>query len=227
MAGNLKGYDCKKCLNKGYIARLTDYGEVLAVCECQMIRKTLRRIGQSGLTASVREKTFKSFEAVTDFQIRIKNDGVRFVKEHNGRWFFIGGQNGCGKTHICTAISGQLLKQGKSLTYMLWIDEAAMLKSKIFDSEFSSLISSFQTAEVLYIDDLFKGNVTDQDIRIAYSILDSRYRNRLCTIISSERTLDEIYGIDAAVGGRIAENAFIKINVPKDKSKDYRLNHTA
>ena len=106
---------------------------------------------------------------------------------------------------------------------MLWVDETVKLRSKLFDSEFSALISQFQSAEVLYIDDLFKGNVTDTDIRIAHSILDHRSRNRCCTIISCERTLDEIYGIDAAVGGRIAENASYKINIPKDKKRDYRL----
>ena len=40
--------------------------------------------------------------------------------------------------------------------------------------------------------------------------------------MSSERTLDEIYSTDQALGGRIAEISR-NINIPKDKNKDYRL----
>ena len=96
------------------------------------------------------------------------------------------------------------------------------LKSKVNEPEYKSLISEYQKTEVLYIDDLFKSNPTEADIRIAFQLLDYRNRNRLCTVISSERMIDEIYKINPAIGGRIIENS-IKINIPKDKRKDYRL----
>ncbi len=222
ISGGLTGYDCKKCLNRGYFAKIIDGNESMVACDCIKKREALIRLKSSGLAGSIKEKTFSSFETTEIFQQYIKSEAVKFVKSYKGRWFFIGGQNGCGKTHICTAIAGQLLKSGESVRYLLWEDDAPVLKSKVNDPEYKTLISAYQTVDVLYIDDLFKTSATEADIRLAFQILDYRNRNSLCTIISSERMIDEIYKVNPAIGGRIAEMA-MKINIPKDVNKDYRL----
>lgn len=105
---------------------------------------------------------------------------------------------------------------------MLWVEESPVIKSMVNEPEYKEIISELQKPEVLYIDDLFKEGATDADIRLAFQILDYRYRNSMCTVISSEQTLDEIYHMDKAIGGRIAEMS-IKINIPKDDGKDFRL----
>lgn len=205
--GTLAGYNCKKCLNRGYIAIIRDGEEIMIQCECMEKRKALKRLKDSGVAGSIKTKTFSSFIDTDDFQKNIKSQAAEFVKSYKGKWFFIGGQNGCGKTHICTAIVGQLLKIGKSVRYLLWEDDVPVLKSKVNEPEYKSLISDYQQTDVLYIDDLFKSNPTEADIRIAFQLLDHRNRNHLCTIISSERMTDEIYKIDPAVGGRIIKNS--------------------
>ena len=222
LSGNLTGYDCKKCLNRGYFMKIINGDESMVACDCMKKREALIRLKNSGLAGSIKEKTFSSFEANQSFQQHIKSEAVKFVKSYKGKWFFIGGQNGCGKTHICTAIAGQLLKFGESVRYLLWEDDSPVLKAKVNDPEYKTLILGYQTVDVLYIDDLFKTNATEADIRLAFQILDYRDRNSLCTIISSERMIDEIYKINPAIGGRIAEMA-MKINIPKDINKDYRL----
>lgn len=94
-------------------------------------REALIRLKNSGLAGSIKEKTFYSFEANQSFQQQIKSEAVKFVKSYKGKWFFIGGQNGCGKTHICTAIAGQLLKFGESVRYLLWEDDSPFLKQRL------------------------------------------------------------------------------------------------
>lgn len=220
--GKLTGYDCKKCLNRGYIAEIRNDTEVMVKCECMKKRESLNRLKQSGIASQIMKKTFASYRTVEPFQQHIKERAAEFVMSYKGKWFFIGGQNGCGKTHICTAIAGQLLKTGLSVRYMLWVEEAPAAKAAVNEPEYKEIVSGYQKADVLYIDDLFKNSVTDADIRLAFQILDYRYRNSMCTIISSEHTLDEIYSIDKALGGRIAETAF-NINIQKDSKKDYRL----
>lgn len=220
--GTLSGYNCEKCLNRGNIAEIRDGEEIMIQCECMEKRKALKRLKDSGIAGSIKVKTFSSFIDTNDFQKNIKSQAAKFVKSYKGKWFFIGGQNGCGKTHICTAIVGQLLKIGKSVRYLLWEDDVPFLKSKVNEPEYKSLISDYQQTDVLYIDDLFKSTPTEADIRIAFQLLDYRNRNHSCTIISSERMTDEIYKINPAIGGRIIENS-MKINIPKDKRKDYRL----
>ncbi len=220
--GKLIGYNCKKCLNRGYIAEIRNGTEVMVKCECMKKRDNLNRLKNSGIAASIKEKTFTSYIADEPFQCQIKKSAAEFVRSHNGKWFFIGGQNGCGKTHICTAVAGQLLKVGNSVRYMLWVEESPVIKGMVNELNYKEVISEYQKPDVLYIDDLFKGAATAADIRLAFQLLDYRYRNSMCSIISSEHTLDEIYCIDRALGGRIAEMS-VKINIPRDKSKDYRL----
>ena len=220
--GKYTGYNCKKCLNRGYIAEIRDGVEIMVRCECLKKREALKRLQESGISNLIKTKTFTSFETVEPYQMQIKETAAEFLNNYKNNWYFIGGQNGCGKTHICIAISGQLLKLGEAVRYMLWLEEAPILKAKVNESDYKELISVYQKADVLYIDDLFKGGASEADIRLAFQIIDYRYRNSMCTIISSEHMLNELYKIDRAIGGRIREKA-IKINIQKDEKKDYRL----
>ena len=63
---------------------------------------------------------------------------------------------------------------------------------------------------MLFMYDLFKlQHVKDPsaaDVGLAFDLIDYRYCNRkLITIISTERTVDEMKSIDEAIGGRIYE----------------------
>lgn len=220
--GKYTGYNCKKCLNRGYIAEIGDGAEIMVRCDCLKKREALSRLQESGISNAIKAKTFTSFEATEQYQVQIKENAAEFVQNYKNNWFFIGGQNGSGKTHICTAIAGQLLKLGEAVSYMLWLEEAPILKAKVNEPDYKTLISVYQKADVLYIDDLFKEGASEADIRLAFQIIDYRYRNAMCTIISSEHMLNELYDIDKAIGGRIREKA-LKINIQNDEKKDYRL----
>lgn len=228
-AGSLQGYNCKKCKNRGSFWKFKD-GEIVTVpCECQEFRKTLYKIEKSGLKGSIDKLTFDSFNASTDWQEHIKIQAKAFVQDHNGKWFYIGGQVGCGKTHICTAIVGELFKQGKTGQYMLWRDEAVKLKASVNDYDvYKKIIDPLKTVDVLYIDDFFKTEKnklpTQADINVAFEILNHRYSNDKITVISSERTIDELLDIDEAVGSRIYEKTReSNIIIGQNRSKNYRL----
>lgn len=85
-------------------------------------------------------------------------------------------------------------------------------------------IEKLQTAEVLYLDDLFKGSQTDFDVKnIAYDIINYRYNNNLTTIISSEYMLNELLDIDSAIAGRIKQRAKEFLFEIKGKENNYRM----
>ena len=166
---------------------------------------------------------------------KIKKSATDFVKDAENKWFFIGGQSGVGKTHICTAITAEFLKLGKKAHYMLWRDEITELKTSITDVVFyKKTMHKLKTVEVLYIDDFLKnGKEKDgslqkpspAEINIIFEILNSRYNSlNLFTIISSERLLSEIKNIDWAVGRRIEERCGKNYvwEIKPDKSKTYR-----
>ena len=247
--GNLNekdGYDCKECLNRGFIWKLEErvgrdgkpiYVEVHSKCDCMKVRASIRRMKRSGLEPLLKRCTFDQYEATEKWQQTIKEKAMAFPKVSEGlenKWFFIGGGVGSGKTHLCTAIARDFLLQGKEVRYMLWVKHSQELKAAVNDESYGEMLSALQNVEVLYIDDFFKPMKDDRgkdlpptkaDIRLAYEIIDHRYQHReLITIISSERHIHELEEIDSAVGSRIYEmtklNAY---NIAKSKDRNYRL----
>lgn len=231
------GYDCRICKNKGFIAKLVespngDYSHCIADCRCVEVRNSIMRMKRSGLKDIIKDYTFDKFEDSEPWQKAIKQAAMEYAKNPEG-WFFLGGQSGAGKTHLCTAICREFLLAGKRVKYMLWRDDVVKIKGAVTDSEeYSKAIDQFKTIDVLYIDDLFKtGKAADNstqkptgaDINVAFEIINYRYNNpSLLTIISSELTEDELIDIDEAIGGRIYERAKA-FTIGKSRDRNFRI----
>lgn len=226
----LDGYNCDICKNKGMIAYVSGGYERTRFCKCKTIRDTLSRAKRSGLGDILTDYTFAKYKDTEDWQKQIKQKAIEFCNDSEAKWFYIGGQVGCGKTFICTAIAGYLIKQGKDVKYMLWSEEGKRLKSLLTDSgEYQTEINKYKDAEVLYIDDFLKvrngESPTNGDINLAFEIINNRLIDKSkITIISSEKTLNEIMEYDEATMSRIYEKTGkYKINIPKDPNKNYRM----
>lgn len=230
------GYNCDICKNKGYLfyARERADGyleEVQTFCKCQKIRRSIMRMKQSGLEPIVKKYTFAKYIATEEWQKTMLNTAREYAQNPEGRWLFLGGNCGCGKSHLCTAAAIYLLKKGNSVRYMQWREEAVTLKALVNTEEYAEKIKEYKDCDILYIDDLFKtGRIdgmqkpTAADINLAFEILNFRIVNQKITIISTEHTFDELIDIDEGIAGRIAEkcgNALLSIG--RDKRKDYRL----
>lgn len=231
------GYNCDKCHNKGVTVRAyqDDIGAwklIYTDCECAEVRRTIKRMKASGLKDIIRDYTFAKYQAIEPWQKQIKDAAMAYAKEPNG-WFFVGGQSGSGKTHICTAICREFLLAGMPVQYMLWRDDVVKLKAAITEPEsYKALIARYKDTKVLYIDDLFKTGKSQEgtpqrptgaDVNVAFEIINYRYNNpELLTVISSECTVDELLDIDEAVAGRIVEKAKT-FSLGKDRKKNWRL----
>ena len=210
------GYHCEKCQNRGFIAKVryeplyNYYNDYYEWCDCRNIRACLRLIEQSGLSGIIKRYTLDKFKTDHSWQKFIKDSAVKYISEgyKDGKWFLISGNSGCGKTHICTAIVREFLKQAIPVKYMVWDCEVIELNANVNTEKYHDLIEPLKRVEVLYIDDLFKpiginARPSDGEIKRAKEILDYRLRNNLVTVISTELSINEIIDIDAAVGGRI------------------------
>lgn len=231
--GSETGYDCPKCKNRGFNAIPREDGSVsFADCSCKKIRRCVRRMEASGLKNVIRDLTFEKFYAEEPWQQTIKAAAEEYTDKPEG-WFVLCGQSGSGKTHLCTAICRKLLLDGQEVIYMPWRDDIAELKSLSLDNERrSEKLRILKNAQVLYIDDLFKtgkaadgsSHPTSADVSIAFEIVNYRYNKRLPTIVSSERTPEELVEIDEAVGSRIVEMARNNVlYVKRDSARNYRL----
>ena len=208
------GYDCPLCLNRGYTCKLEErmggIWDKYYECSCMDIRRNILRLRRSGLERAVKEMTFEAFRTDEPWQQAMLDRAKRYLQDGfpQGRWFYAGGQPGCGKTHICTAIAGELLKT-RPLLYMPWAQESKALKALVTDAEaYAARIGRLEEVDVLYIDDFLKGVDSDADIRLAYEILNFRYNDTgLRTILSSETDLKTLLKRDEALGGRVYERA--------------------
>lgn len=220
--GNLKecgldGVDCPICHNRGTLLRIEDGMLFTRECECMAKRRSIRRIRQSNMEDMLRRYTFDSYETPDDSRRQIKSAALDFANSNSG-WFYIAGQSGSGKTHICTAICSRLIDRGKEVYYMRWRDESRQLKGMLNTEEIEKPLEKLKRVPVLYIDDFFKGGANDADVRMAFEILNARYNDtRLRTVISSEYPIRQLLNIDEALGGRIWERSNgYRIQAPKE-----------
>ena len=230
----LDGYHCAKCSNKGFSVYVKGEEIVQVTCSCDKARRSIANLKRSGLEAVVKKYTLGGFEAKQEWQKEMLGKAREFleaVRKGDNYWFFVSGNTGCGKTHICSAVAVQLLRECKEVRYMLWRDESRKIKAAA--TERDNPIEIYKSAEVLYIDDLFKIGRTAKgelpfpsgaDITLVYELLNYRIVKGLTTIISSEFSIEDIFEMDAATAGRIKEaSGPFLINVGNDMRKNYRL----
>lgn len=230
------GYNCDFCKNKGvvYFTQRNPYNGYLDVtqkdCDCMKIRNTLRRAKASGLDNILTDYTFAKYETPEEWQRIIKSKAQAFCTDDSAHWFYIGGQTGAGKSHICTAISAHYIKAGRNCRYMLWRDDAVKLKAVVNDfMTYQQQIHEFKKVDVLYIDDFLKTKdgtePTTADINLAFELLNYRLLDgNKITIISSEFTIARALELDEATIGRVyQQTGDYKISIEKDMKKNYRL----
>ena len=199
-------------------------------CKCNLIRKSLKIMQDNGLLGIIKKKTFSNFTTTEAFQKTIKTNAVNFVKAIIAKQkvsFFIGGQSGAGKTHICSAMLGELARNGICVYFFNYIQDMATLNRYQYKTEktdeYENLLSMYKQADILYFDDFMFGEVSVSEQKIIFNIINHRYENDLPCIISSNKTMNDIRRINAPIYGRLYEmcSKFV-ININNDETKNFR-----
>lgn len=229
-------YKCNLCHDNGWI-EVDPITRAVRKCECRKAREAEERMAHSGLAQALQTQTFETFVQKTPLQQRLYKVGQDYlaavqVKDNPRRpWLYIGGNPGSGKTHICTAICGELLKANVGCLYMQWLDETRRLKALVNDEDFEDYVADYVNIPVLYIDDLMKQKYTphptftEADIKIAFTILNARYLQNKPTIISSEWDLiDQLLAADEGVFSRVYERCKgYTLTIERNPANNYRL----
>lgn len=228
-------YKCEQCRDTGWIELGNN---TVRRCPCWMAREAERKLNASGLAEVIDKQTFESFKTDTPMQQKMKETAEKYLvnllaSKDNPRkpWLYFGGNPGCGKTHICTAVCGRLLKNNIGVRYMQWVDEVRSLKTYINEPDFEDQIADYINVQVLYIDDLLKQKYVDNpvfteaDIKIAFTILNARYLLNRPTIISTEwDLLDQLLPADEGVFSRVYERCKgFTLNIDRKPENNYRL----
>jgi len=178
-------------------------------CDCVKAARSRKRLRDAGLERLAERCTFDSFLTDKPWQEAMKKAAQDYLAVCREQSFFLSGQSGCGKTHLCTALCNEIIRRGGSLRYFRWVKDGTRLKQLVSDTEYDREIRALITTPYLYVDDLLKQEISAGDIRLVYEIVNGRYIAGRPTILSSERSLETIRaardGEGEAVAGRIFE----------------------
>lgn len=225
-------YKCQVCQDTGFVIRLDESGhEIFTPCRCREMAKVEKAWEESGISIDDVDKTFKNFETWSMEARNMKDRATDYyykfplIRYDRNNSLLMCGNPGCGKTHLSIALANNLIKTKQvAVVYMPYRDIITKLKQNMVDEDFyKNILGKYQTAEVLLIDDLYKGKINDTDINIMFELINYRYINRLPIIISTEFTLDKLLEFDEAVGSRIYEMCKGFISEVKGTENNYRL----
>lgn len=221
--GTLQGFDCPDCMNRGYSFILRDREFIAQQCHCMKQRETLAKWSASGLGDDAKTQSFKNFKAEAEWQQEIFRKALKFAENPIG-WFYIGGQMGAGKTHLCTSICMTLLKRGRNVRYEIWPKLFHRLEGLRFKAEErADFLRDIAAVDVLYIDDFLQGNAQDM-LPLAWEIINERSVSGKTTIISSIYELQEVIRMKEDLGGRIRKHAQSNVaTISREQGRDYRL----
>lgn len=230
--------DCRVCKNKRQVAEVfkARNGEYIVYSDCKCLKQVsaLRRIQKSGLAEQLKQCRFDNYETKHDYQTILLGKAKDFLQNGARNWFVALGQTGCGKTHICTAICGELLNRGHSVRYVRWHYELKRIKGLAKNAEeYAEAMDDILKSEVIYIDDIFKrgknpdgtlARPTDADVRLVFEIIDTASASGKTLIISGEDLRPALVDIDEAIAGRIIQKAgHFLVQITTGTGKNFRL----
>lgn len=214
-------------------------GDVAYICKCQEQRRMERLFKASKITPAFRKKTFSNFdpkgcpEIVQDMYECTINYTKNFKALDENNWLVLLGEPGCGKTHLSMAAANNLLAKGFGVLYFQHVEGISELKDSLRQAKdqdtkeerLAARLDGMKKVEILVWDDLFKGRKSprDFDLEVAFEVLNYRYLNLLPTIISSERTPENLIEIDKAIARRIIERSKGHMIVIEGMEANYSL----
>ena len=190
-------YTCPHCEDTGFVEGRP----------CACYTAALRRLSyeSSPMGSSLRGQTFDNFDlnkyddrpgelGIAPRQVMAKNLSVAkaFVKDFpdGGHSLLLTGPSGLGKTHLSSAIGGELAAQGYYVVYEM----APTLLQKLEDAKFgrSPLQEDYQNCDLLIVDDLGSEYITAFTTAALFALLGERLVRGKPGIVSTNFAPDEL-----------------------------------
>jgi DNA replication protein DnaC len=243
-AGDVGGDVCPDCLGRGFVVGSDD---VAVRCVCMDVQMMNNRIKSARLAKELvkcRLDAFdfsyyndkggkssqdegkgrrdegeyllsarKAWQAARDFV-----DGVMGDPNHIGLMY--SGQAGSGKTYLAAAIANELVRQNKSVLFVVvpdLLDEMRATFDRKDVSEYD-LLDMAKTVPILVLDDLGAHNYTDWTVNRIYSILNYRVNEKLPLIVTTNLHHGDIAcHLGERTSSRLLQMCRVfKLDVPQD-----------
>jgi DNA replication protein DnaC len=182
---------CSLCNGTGWRLLDADGHEVVKRCECFQKNQLERLVGSANIPARYEPCAFENFEAITPKLDLVKTLAKRFVEDYPvvDCGLLILGPCGVGKTHLAVSILKALIyKHG---LVALFYDFRDLLKkiqncyNPISQSSEMQILDPVLSSEVVVLDDLGSERPTEW-VRDTFAyIINTRYNQKLTTLITS------------------------------------------
>lgn len=203
--------DCPICGGVGYVRYDVPedhpyFGKALD-CECRRTRVEadrqlyLRKLGGLGNLA---EKTFDTFKPEgiglserDAANLRYAFEQAYTFAEHPDGWLVITGGYGCGKTHLAAAIANAQIDAGHRVIFLTVPDlldhlRGAYTPGASDEDSYDRRFEEVRTTSLLILDDMGTESPTPWAREKLFQILNHRYTARLATVLTTNRSLDEL-----------------------------------
>lgn len=210
-------YECPKCRDQtGYMITLDDGRDAWRICDCAVRKRVKRLMKSSHITPEFQAYTFDGFVTA--------NRPACVVNAHRSAVYYAGhfpdirdrrrnsmaflGPPGSGKTRLMIAACNELIAHGVSVHYFPWVEGSNDLRDAVKGGDsVQELLGAMKAAELLFVDDLFKGRdkPTPFQLECLFDVINHRYLNHGPIFVSSERDIDSMCDVDEGLGSRIYE----------------------
>jgi DNA replication protein DnaC len=193
---------CPICGGKGYLRADVPVDDprfgTPVPCQCkerELRDKRMAALLERSKMGGLREQTFERF-FVDEKQRKAYTRACAFAENPDG-WLILMGDYGTGKTHLAAAIVNYRLDRGEPGLFIVVPDLLDHLRNTFSpsnDVSYDELFEGVRTAELLVLDDLGTQQTTAWAQEKLFQILNHRYNHRLSTVITTNRSLDDIGG---------------------------------
>lgn len=211
-------------------------------CECfeqrELNREISKKIQAAGIPEKFRTSKVHGFQ-IECYQKRVSREAAEFAKkmavqfierfeemESLGKgMYFYSKTKGSGKTRLVSSIANALIsKYQRSVMFIKAADLSAQVRktyNKHADMTEEDVLKLFRTVDILVIDDLAVEDKTGYSEELLGKILDHRMDKQLVTLITSNRTIDEIDGLykKGIVGSRVRKLCY-EVLMPEESVRD-------
>ncbi len=180
----------------------------------------------SGLPEELKDKTLTNFEYSESWQRQALESAVSFAKNPAGL-LFLGGQSGCGKSHLAAGIIYYVSKSGSQPPlYYSWPELLAAVRRSTRDWKAADIRETLKDCRaVVVLDDFLaapNSRPTTAALETAFEIVSARVANKRPTVLASPYTAEKINALYSVLFKKIVRAAGdLLISIDPDESKDY------
>ena len=207
---NCSGEPCKKGSNQYLSPKIQNVSGELwipyAPCKWGEVRSLRGKFKHSQIPPKYFGKTFD------DYKITIENNaavtGARWLaKNKSWQGLYLYGDTGTGKTFLSALIAKEYISALKSVVFGDVPTLLAELRATFDKGGTEQLLDRYCNCDLLVLDDLGAGQMTDWSVGVIYQIVNSRYNAEKTTIATSNYDLRNLCEVlspkDSVVGKRI------------------------